>query len=268
MSEALASGRPHRPGADPAGSRADRQSLTTSPCRSGRRALRAAMADAGCQAGSATTTTRRSRRRAGPVSAGRRDADDRGRSARWRPSTRARRGRPRPRGAGCVVPAGAAGRAPLRGAGVRRRRVADTGPGHGDGPRRIDARRSDDAGRLRRVRGLGAAPTAQGGVRVAGDPDRSGTTGRGCGGAGDFLLDHWGRRGTSTSPATCATTRRPSSSRRTARRWSTSRTGRRSGPGSRWWRRGSWQRWTGDTVETRVSTVRTDPGRSVADTWT
>ena len=48
---------------------------------------------------------------------------------------------------------------------------------------------------------------------------------------------------TSTSPATCATTRPASSLSRTVRRWSTSRTGRRSRPGCRWWRGGSGPRW-------------------------
>ena len=83
----------------------------------------------------------------------------------------------------------AAGGAPLRGAGVRRRRarrpaqVADSA----DRPDRHASRRTT-LGEFAEAVAAGAARTAHG-VRVAGDPTRSVRRVAVCGGAGDFLLD-------------------------------------------------------------------------------
>ena len=91
---------------------------------------------------------------------------------------------------------------------------------------------------LRRAGGPGPAAHR---ARRAGRrrPAPAGAAGRGVRRRGRLPARRRRRRSrapTSTSPATCATTRPRSSSRRTARPWSTSRTGRRSGPGCRCWR--------------------------------
>ena len=133
--------------------------------------------------------------------------------------------------------------------------VAATGTGRiGDG------RAETTLARVRRRRVADALPETAHGVRVAGDPDRVGAPGRGVRRSGRLPARRGARAATptSTSPATCGTTRPASSSSTAARRWSTSRTGRPSGPGCRWWRRGCAEA-LGDTVETRVSTICTDP---------
>ena len=82
-----------------------------------------------------------------------------------------------------------AGRPPLRGAGVRRRRA-----GRPAG-RSADRRRPDRHGRAPTTLGgfaggsSAALPATAHGVRVAGDPDRPCAGSAVCGGAGDFLLD-------------------------------------------------------------------------------
>ena len=103
----------------------------------------------------------------------------------------------------------------------------------------------------------------RGPIRVAGDPDRPVRTVAVCGGAGDSLFDRRPARRvpTSTSPPTCATTPRPRRWSRARRRWSTPRTGPPSGRG--WPTRSGGCRTAlrveGTTVETRVSTLVTDP---------
>ena len=160
-----------------------------------------------------------------------------------------------------AVVARAAGRAPLRGAGVRRRRARRPGPGR-DRHRPDRHRRAETTlARVRRDGGRRRCPTTAHGVRVAGRPGPAGTPGRGVRGSGRLPARH-GRRAptpTSTSPATCGTTRRASSS---------SRTGPALVDVAHWAAEWTWlpvvearlraRRW-GDTVETRVSTIRTDP---------
>ncbi len=69
---------------------------------------------------------------------------------------------------------------------------------------------------------------------------------------------------TSTSPATCATTRRRSSSSTRVPPWSTSPTGPRSGPGCRCWRGGWRGRWA---IRWRCGSARAPPtrGRTASD---
>ena len=104
-----------------------------------------------------------------------------------------------------------------------------------------------------------ALPDTVHGVRVAGDPDRSVRRIALCGGAGDFLLDEVARSDADVY-VTSDLRHHPAAEfvERGARRWSTSHTGRPSGPGCPSWRRGSVDT-LGDSVDTRVSAINTDP---------
>ena len=167
------------------------------------------------------------------------------------------------RGGGAARPsygggAGAAGRPPLRGAGLRRGPARRPRAGghrhrpdrHGRGD---DARASSPRGSRRRCRRRRTA--------YAWPATRSGRCGRSrcaAGRATSCSTSSPTATSTSTSPATSGTTARPSSSSTTGRPWSMSRTGRPSGPGCRRWRLGCVEE-MGDRVDTRVSTRCTDP---------
>ena len=238
VSEALAHGpRPDRPGAadrrataEPVdkldGLRARRPTPTASARRSPRRA----------PARSATTT------RASFIDAGRGPVPA-ARRAPTRPSARSGESRSSPRCGSrwCCARAAAygrrrrdAGRPPLRGAGVRRRRARRPAAPADDRRRAGSATssrpRSASFARAVAERAAGDRRTACG---SAGDPDRRRTPGRGVRRSGRLPARRGARAPTptSTSPATCATTRRASSWSRAGPRWSTSRTGRPSGPG-------------------------------------
>ena len=103
-------------------------------------------------------------------------------------------------------------------------------------------------------------PATAGGVRVGGDTGTTGPPGRGVRGSGRLHARRGARhrRGRLCHQRPRGTIPRASSWRRAGPRSSTSRTGRPSGPGCRWWRR-KCEEALGDTVETRVSTVVTDP---------
>ena len=217
------------------------------------------------RAGSATTTTRRSRRpgegRFRPLegahptigAVGQLEVVDEVRIEVR--AAAARRGRGR---------RGDAGRAPLRGAGVRRRRARR--PGHvarpaPAGSATVEPRRRSAASPSRSPSAL---PATAHGVRVAGDPDRAVRRVAVCGGAGDFLLD-----------AVLGDRRRRLRDQRPA-----------PPPGGEFLEQGGpalvdvahwaaewtwlpvvargdgWREALGDTVETRVSTLRTDPWTS------
>ena len=250
--------RAHRPRAHPAGA--------GGTARQGRR-LRAGRLGGGRPHGH----DRRGRRSARGLRLVHLDRDGRGpvpparrRLARDRCGRRPRGGRGGPgRGGGAARSsygggAGAAGRAPLRGAGLRRgpaRRPRAGGHRH-----RTDRHgRGDDARAARRAGRGGVA--GDGPRRTRGRrPAAAGAEGRGVRRGGRLPARRARPTATSTSSsrATCGTTGRPSSSSTTGPPWSMSRTGRPSGPGCRWWRVGCAQA-LGDRVDTRVSTRCTDP---------
>ena len=151
---------------------------------------------------------------------------------------------------------GDAGRHPYR---SRRRRRGAGRPGRGGDRVRPDGQVEETtlAGFAQRVGG--ALPRTAQGVRVAGDPDRTVRKVAVCGGAGDFLLDDVRRRDVDAY-VTSDLRHHPASEflEHGGPRWSTSRTGQPSGPGCRWWP-GRFGDALGDTVETRVGTICTDP---------
>ena len=136
-----------------------------------------------------------------------------------------------------------AGGPSLRGAGVRRRRARRPAAPAGTGSGRIGDVEPTTLGDFARAVADGCRRPPQG-VRVAGDPDRPYAGWRCAAARATSCSTRCSPpTPTSTSPATCGTTRRGSSWSRTGRRWSTSRTGRPSGPGCRWWRRECRRHW-------------------------
>ena len=242
--------------------RAAGQARRLRPGRATPTRLRAVARRRPAPAGSATTTTRRSRR-PGRAGSGRSRAPTR-RSARSgdvevvdevRIEVVLPRRAARPRSSRAMLAAH-----PYEEPAYDVVELADPGTRARPAPAGSATSRATTLARVRRDASPRRCPTTAHGVRVGGDPDRPYAGSRVCGGAGDFLLDtvarHRRRRLRHQRPAAPP-----------GERSSSSRAGRRCVDVAHWAAEWTWlpvvearlRAALGDTVETRVSTICTDP---------